>query len=91
MGILKQPFILKIIPFVRNGDAGQWVIDQGKVPGLIKFNQKKIQYEIDQIEYFHNCEKLSLSEFVVSSECNQMQRKKILAKKLNRSPWRLSK
>lgn len=84
--MLGQSIILREILLIFNADKKIWLLDQTQIPQLIKFSSKKLQKEINQINYYHKCD-LEKMKSPPSSSCKHMEEMKNLKLKLNRPAW----
>ena len=80
-----QPLIFTARPLFKDG-TGHWVVDQGKVPNLIKFRRSEWQRQIDQTNLF-SCSHPKSDPQYSADRCAQMEKDKATLKQLSRPAW----
>lgn len=80
-----QPLIFTALPLFKDS-TGHWVVDQGKVPNLIKFRRNEWQRQIDQTNQF-SCSQPKSGPQYSAARCAQMEQDKATLKQLTRPAW----
>lgn len=80
-----QPIIFTALPLFKDS-TGHWVVDQGKVPNLIKFRRGEWQRRIDQTNLFSCIHPKSGPQYS-AERCAQMEKDKATLKQLSRPAW----
>ena len=80
-----QPLIFIALPLIKGTD-GHWVVNQSKVPILLKFRKSDWQRRIDQTNLF-SCSQPKTSTQYSAERCAQMEKDKAILKQLDRPAW----
>ncbi len=80
-----QPLVFVALPLKKNtGD--RWLVEQRKVPVLVKFRRSEWQRQIDQTNLF-SCSHPKSSPQYSADRCAQMEKDKATLKQLSRPAW----
>lgn len=80
-----QPLVFVVIPLKKNTDD-RWLVEQRKVPVLVKFSRSQWQREIDQTNLF-SCSHPKSSHQYSADRCARMEKDKATLKQLSRPAW----
>lgn len=80
-----QPLVFVALPLKKN-TGNHWMVEQRKVPVLVKFRRSEWQRQIDQTNLF-SCSHPKSSPQYSGDRCAQMEKDKATLKQLSRPAW----
>lgn len=80
-----QPLVFVALPLSKYTD-GRWLVEQRKVPILVKFRRSEWQRQIDQTNFF-SCSKAKTHPQYSVDRCERMEKEKAILKQLSRPAW----
>lgn len=84
--IPEQPLVFTVLPLFKD-DGGRWLIEQRKVPALMKFRKAVWQGHIDNTNLFAQCKSAHKTSQYSPDRCARMEQDKAKLLKLSRPAW----